>query len=197
MSTIITEDAVEELMWSASREGATAHIAAAEVLNEWSALDPTRYGEWVSAASLLVSAGEQFALAGDHHRAVEHFRRAVGAVGEAPPDTRVYLLQGLLDAGLAEEAQTLADTIRRERPVDSDVYSFIAESFELADDYPRAQRWFSMGLRLADDHTVALSEVDYQMLLMGRRRVRQAAGLTQDMLDPEAEEILDARRLDS
>jgi tetratricopeptide (TPR) repeat protein len=193
MSEIITEDMVEELMYASNRGGTSTHLAAAEALHEWSNLDVTRFGDYVSAASLLVSAGEHFSLGGDNDRAVQQFRLAVEASGDAPPDTRVYLLQGLLDAGLTEEAHEVADTIRRERPVDVDVYVFIAESFELVDDHERAQRWFSMGLRLADDRDVPLSEFDYELLLMGRRRVRQSAGLPEDVLDTNAREALEHR----
>lgn len=195
MSEMITEDMVEELMYASNRGGTSTHLAAAEALHEWSTLDATRFGDYVSAASLLVSAGEHFALGGDNDRAVQQFRLAVEANGDAPPDTRVYLLQGLLDAGFTEEAQEVADTIRRERPVDADVYVFIAESFELVGDHGRAQRWFSMGLRLADDRDVQLSEFDYELLLMGRRRVRQAAGMPEDVLDADAKEVLEQRRL--
>ena len=72
----LTEDDVEERMWSASRgDRQRAHRAAAAEYEAWAA-EPHPDDE-VSVASLLVSAGEQLALAEDLEGALALYERAV------------------------------------------------------------------------------------------------------------------------
>ncbi|WP_089336957.1 hypothetical protein [Blastococcus mobilis] len=140
----------------------------------------------VSPAALLVSAGEHLSAAGDQEAAVEMFRRAASSRGHVPPDVRCYLHHGLLEVGDLDAAHQVAEELRREGPVDGDVYLFIGEDYELADDLREAHRWFTRGVfrsvkRIEDgDDDAAENAVG---LMMARSRVRRSLGLPLDEYD--------------
>lgn len=140
----------------------------------------------VSPAVLLVNAGEQLAEAGDADEAVAFFRRAVDAGQYVPPDVRCYLHAGLLQAGDLDAARTLADELRRERPIDADVYLVIGQNYELAGGLREAHRWLTMGVRRtmddARDGDAAAAE-DAAGLMAARLRVRHALDLPLDDYD--------------
>ena len=144
--TSLTRDEVEDLY--ARARTPKQHRAAAEKLTAW-AEESHPDDQDVSPAALLVSAGEHLTEAGDLEGAVALFRRAVAAGEHVPPDVRCYLHGGLLRVGDAEAARQIAEELRRERPVDGDVYLFLGENHELADDLREAHRWLTKGARRA------------------------------------------------
>jgi Flp pilus assembly protein TadD len=179
----LTPDDVEELFTRARTP--EQHRAAAERLAAW-AEEPHPGDRDVSPASLLVSAGEHLTEAGDVEAAVAVFRRAVAAGQHVPPDVRCYLHGGLLKLGDVDAARRIAEEMRRERPVDGDVYLFLGENHELAGDLREAHRWLTMGARRAfneiEDGDDRAAE-DAAGLLMARLRVRRALGLPLDEYD--------------
>ncbi len=190
----LTSDEVEEL-YSRARTP-KQHRAAAEKLVVW-AEETHPDDQGVSPASLLVSAGEHLTEAGDVEAAVAAFRRAVAAGQHVPPDVRCYLHGGLLKAGDVDAARRIADEMRRERPVDGDVYRFIGEDHELAGDLREAHRWLTMGARRALDDVQdgdARAAEDAAGLLVARLRVRRALELPLDEYDAlVASALLDER----
>ncbi len=179
----LSRDAVEELYDRARTP--EQHRAAAEKRAVWAEEahpdDPD-----VSPASLLVSAGEHLTEAGDLEGAVALFRRAVATGQPVPPDVRCYLHGGLLRVGDTGAARRIAEELRRERPVDGDVYLFLGENHELAGDLREAHRWLTMGARRTlddvEDGDDRAAE-DAAALLMARLRVRHALDLPLDEYD--------------
>lgn len=151
----------------------------------------------VTTADLLVRAGEELGLAGDHRAAVDLCRRAVADGGEVDPDPRCYLLAGLLVLEETDEADALAAEIRRSRPASGFVYQLVGESYEQVGQHETARRWYTMGLsRLPrtpptsadDDVRGAARDVDRMMLGAARARVGAALGYPADDLDEEYHE---------
>jgi predicted Zn-dependent protease len=138
----LTQDDLDQLY--ADARTPEQRSATAEQLAAWAEEEHPQ--DEVPPASLLVSAGEHLTAAGDHDGALELLRRAVAARGHVPPDVRCYLHSCLLEVGDLEGARGVAGELRRERPTDGDVYRFIGENYERADDLPEAHRWFTMGL---------------------------------------------------
>jgi hypothetical protein len=99
--------------------------------------------------------------------------------------------------GDAGAARGIAEELRRERPVDGDVYLFLGENLELAGDLREAHRWLTMGARRAvndvEDGDDRAAE-DAAGLLMARLRVRHALDLPLDEYDAlVASALLDER----
>ena len=179
----LTRDEVEELY--ARARTPKQHRAAAEKLAAW-AEEARPDDQDVSPASLLVSAGEHLTEAGDLEGAVALFRRAVAAGHNVPPDVRCYLHGGFLKLGDVEAARQIAEELRRERPVDGDVYLFLGENHELAGDLREAHRWLTMGARRTLDDVEDGDDraaQDAAGLLMARLRVRHALDLPLDEYD--------------
>jgi predicted Zn-dependent protease len=179
----LTRDEVEDLY--ARARTPEQHRAAAEKLTAWA--EEAHPGDQdVSPAALLVSAGEHLTEAGDLEGAVALFRRAVAAGEHVPPDVRCYLHGGLLRVGDTEAAREIAEELRRERPVDGNVYLFLGENHELAGDLREAHRWLTIGARRAfnevEDGDDRAAE-DAAGLLMARLRVRHALDLPLDEYD--------------
>lgn len=187
-------DDVERLYSSARTP--EQHRAAARQLEAW-AQEPHPDDRAVSSAVLLVNAGEQLLEAGDVPAAVDRFRRAVETGQPVPPDVRCYLHGGLVKAGDLDAARALAEQLRRERPVDGDVYLFVGENYELAGDLREAHRWLTMGARRAladvedgdDDAAEAAAG-----LLAARLRVRHALDMPLDEYDRVVADALLAGR---
>ena len=178
----LNQDDVEDVVLSA--RSPAEHRAAAAQLGAW-AEETHPEDEEVTPAWLLVSAGEELALAEDHEGALQLFERAVVAEGEAVPDVRCYLHNGLLRAGQADRTRALAEEVRRSRPADPDVYLFIGEGYELVGDLPEANRWFTLGLMRVVREVGEEGLTDFRMvfLLNARRRVRQTLGFPPDEYD--------------
>ena len=180
----LTADDIEELY--ARARTPEEHRATAQRLAAWAEEPDPRAGE-VSPALLFVSAGEHLTAAGDLREAVDCFRRAVEAGQYVPPDVHCYLHGGLLRAGDLDAARDLADELRRERPIDGDVYLLIGENYESIGDLRTAHRWLTMGLPRAVNDVEVGDDLDAAEdaagLMTARLRVRHALDLPLDDYD--------------
>ena len=160
--------------------------ATAQQLAAW-AEEPEPRAEEVNPALLFVSAGEHLTAAGDLPDAVDCFRRAVEAGEYVPPDVRCYLHGGLLRVGDLDAARDLADELRRERPIDGDVYLLIGENYESVGNLRTAHRWLTMGVQRAvnevEDGDDLDAAEDAAGLIAARLRVRRALDLPLDEYD--------------
>ncbi|WP_188959726.1 tetratricopeptide repeat protein [Modestobacter marinus] len=182
----VTEDDIEEIGWAARTPA--AHLSAAAWLQA-AATDPHPEDE-VGPAELYVAASDQLSFAGDTTGALALCRAAVSAGGHVPPDVRVFLHHALLAAGDGEEARTVAEDIRRSRPGDLAVYSFLGESYEVTGDLGQAHRWFTLGLQRAlsgsatgGDPSELPRGSEGRMLGVARTRVRRDLEMPPDELD--------------
>ncbi len=195
MRAPLSHDDVEGLEGSARTP--QDHRAAADQLVAWAGEQHPDDVE-VTPAALLVAAGWHLEQLGDQERELATLRAAVDAAGSAPPDTRVWLHAALLRQDHAEEAQRLADEIRRSRPDDPDVYEVMGEAYEMRDDLETAHRWFTMGLtRLSRREPGSVSDEALLMLTLARSRVRRELGHPPDAADElgrQQQEIAVARR---
>lgn len=161
---------------------------AARQFEEWAA-DP-QPGDVDDTGTLLVQAGEAWTSAGEHERAVDAARRAVGTGDEVPPDTRCYLVDALLAAGRVDEADAVAGELRRTVGGDAFVLTFLAQSYEENGQTASAHRWYTMGLTSAERHGDPTGAVP--SLLAGRFRVRRELELPLDEYDEEyADDVVD------
>lgn len=181
----VTREALEEKVARASTAGITGHRQLASQLLAW-AEHPHERDE-VSSADLLVSAGEQFALAEDHAGALEAYRCALECGVATSPDARGFMVQALLDQGHTREAEELSEELRRARPATTETYHLVGEAWEAAGDLDRANRWLIRGVMLAERQG---AQIDWAMLLLGRLRVRRALGFPPDDYDEAALQIL-------
>ena len=176
----LTEDDVERREWQARRADPESHRAAARDYEAWAA-DPHPDDE-VGVAALLVSAGEQLALAGDDEGALSLYQRAVADGGLVSPDARCFVMGALLDLGRHDDADALASALLKSRPRDPFVYLFVGEGYQSVGRLDDANRWMTSGVfRLwrAED----VPEDLVVMLMRSRRRVRQAIGFDEDEYD--------------
>lgn len=137
--THVTEDDLDDLEFDTLRTG--DHISAAERLSE---LAETVTGG-VSRANVLLRAGEQWQHAGDHGKAAELYRKAMEDGGEVYGDPRAYLADALFELGRADEARTLVDEIRADKPRDPEVYRTVAEVLYAQGDASGAHDWATSG----------------------------------------------------
>lgn len=174
------EDDAEDL-------GPEAHREAAADFQAW-ANEPHPDDEpEASRAELLVSAAAQLSMAGDHEPALGLLREAAASGEHVSPDIRAYLINGLLECGLGEEADKVADDLRRERPADVMVHDLVGTAYERADRLDVALRWFTSGtLRAARADDDDVDDFDTFLLMASRYRVRQKMGFPPDDLDEVA-----------
>lgn len=180
----VTEDDVAEVQARAGGGVRQRSARAGGTYEAWAA-DPHPDDE-VSLGRLLVMAGEQWAYAGETDRALQLFRRAVQTGDRVEPDVRCYLIDALLGAGQRDEADKLAEELRRSRPGNPDAYLFVGDAYEEAGDLGASLRWFTSGMlkTLKDE---AADEVDVVLLIRSRRRVREAMGFPPDEYDELAD----------
>ncbi|MER7273624.1 hypothetical protein ABT369_04135 [Dactylosporangium sp. NPDC000244] len=140
-------------------------------------------------AESLCHAGEYYAMLGEHDRAEEVFREALGIEDAEPGSTQAMYASFLLDRNRDDEALALIATVRRLHPENLDVYVMIGEALE-TNGYPQqAARWFTAGLVSRLGHLADLqgsdlhTDFDVLMLANGRFRVRQTLGLPPDHID--------------
>ena len=180
----LNSDDIERL--EASARTPKGHRRAAEALTGW-AREPNQDDE-VTPADLLSAAAWHLQQAGDGEAALDLYRQAVAAGRTTSLDARCLLHAALLEAGLSEEAQQVADEFRHSRPPISDVTA-MAENFEEAGDLDQAHRWVVMGVNRLDldDGTEPANDFDTDYLLSARLRIRRAIGFPPDELDRTAE----------
>jgi tetratricopeptide (TPR) repeat protein len=182
MRGAIGEDDVEELGATALTD--EAHSQAAATLLGWA--EEPHAQDAVPPAALLNAAAWHLQSAGMPEQVLDLHRRAVAAPGQVPPDARCYLHGALLTAGRIDEAQELAEEIRRSAPMDTDVYLFVAENYELAGNLEQAHRWLTMGaerIERTDREDLPADGFGVFTLLRARRRVRDGLGQPVDALD--------------
>jgi tetratricopeptide (TPR) repeat protein len=210
--THVTEDDLDDLEFDTLRTG--DHISAAERLSE---LAETVTGG-VSRANVLLRAGEQWQHAGDHGKAAELYRKAMEDGGEVYGDPRAYLADALFELGRADEARTLVDEIRADKPRDPEVYRTVAEVLYAQGDASGAHDWATSGadvvLALRDravgtgvggpdeppvsgeesftpgPDDVALAEDSLEALLRLRYRARIDLGRSEDDYDALLDDLL-------
>ncbi|MEU9019418.1 MULTISPECIES: tetratricopeptide repeat protein [Actinomadura] len=210
--THVTEDDLDDLEFDTLRTG--DHISAAERL---SALAESVTGG-VSRANVLLRAGEQWQHAGDHGKAAELYRRAMEDGGEVYGDPRAYLADALFELGKADEARTLVDQIRADKPRDPEVYRTVAEVLYAQGDASGAHDWATSGADVVlalrdravgtgigdpdeppvpDDESltpgpddVALAEDSLEALLRLRYRARIDLGRSEDDYDALLDDLL-------
>nr|WP_249068722.1 tetratricopeptide repeat protein [Modestobacter muralis] len=182
----LTEDDIEAVGWAARTPA--EHLSAAAWLQ--AAAEAPHPEDEVGPAELLVAASDQLSFAGDAPGALALCRAAVAAGGHVPPDVRVFLHHALLAAGEGEQARAVAEDIRRSRPEDLAVYSFVGESYEVTDDLAQAHRWFTLGLQRAltdpatgGDPAELAPSSEGRMLGVARTRVRRDLDMPPDELD--------------
>ncbi|GAA0545088.1 tetratricopeptide repeat protein [Actinomadura livida] len=137
--THVTEDDLDDLEFDTLRTG--DHISAARRLAELA----ESVSGGVSRANVLLRAGEQWQHAGNHAKAAELYRRAMEDGGETYGDPRAYLADALFELGRAEEARTLVDQIRADKPRDPEVYRAVAEVLYAQGDATGAHEWATSG----------------------------------------------------
>ncbi|WP_243718417.1 tetratricopeptide repeat protein [Actinomadura sp. 7K534] len=137
--THVTEDDLDDLEFDTLRTG--DHISAARRLAELA----ESVSGGVSRANVLLRAGEQWQHAGNHAKAAELYRRAMEDGGETYGDPRAYLADALFELGRPEEARTLVDQIRADKPRDPEVYRAVAEVLYAQGDATGAHEWATSG----------------------------------------------------
>jgi len=185
MRTPVTDEVLEERIARASAAGARGHRQLAAQLLAW--VEHPQDRDEVSTADLLVGAGEQFALAGDHARALDAYRAAADCEVSTSPDARGFMVQALLDLGHTREAEQVSEELRRGRPATPETYQLVGEAWEAVGDLNRANRWLTRGVLLAESQADMTA---WAMLLLGRLRVRRAVGFPPDDHDQMALDIL-------
>jgi hypothetical protein len=136
----------------------------------------------VSPADLLSAAAWHLEQADDIQASLDLHRKAVAAEGTTTPDARCLLHAALLEAGQLDEAQQVADGVRRSAPRLVDMVA-MAENFEMTGHLQHAHRWVAMAvsrMELASEEP-ELHEVE--TLFSARRRIRAALGFPPDDLD--------------
>ncbi|WP_262402448.1 tetratricopeptide repeat protein [Actinomadura sp. CNU-125] len=81
----------------------------------------------------------------DHGKAADFYSRALEDGGETYGDARAYLADALFELGRADEARTLVDQIRADRPRDPEVYRAVAEVLYAQGDATGAHDWATSG----------------------------------------------------
>ena len=137
--THVTEDDLDDLEFDTLRTG--DHISAARRLADLA----ESVSGGVSRANVLLRAGEQWQHAGDHGRAAELYRKALDDGGETYGDPRAYLADALFELDRAEEARTLVEQIRVDKPRDPEVYRAVAEVLYAQGDATGAHEWATSG----------------------------------------------------
>ncbi len=134
-------------------------------------------------ASLLIAAGEHWQMRGEYDQARRCFEEARADGGESASDPVSNLLSLALEEG-DEDAVTAFDSelrkMARADAVSRTTCHLTGEAYEIRGRLGPALRWFSIPFTHADPD--ADDPVD-EMLLLGRRRVRDALGKAPDRMD--------------
>ncbi len=160
-------------------------LAAASRLTAW-AEDPHPDDE-VSTRELLSTAGTLQGAGGDVDGGVALLHRAIATDGPAETDPRGGLYGLLLRAGRQEEADRLAQELRRERPTPAEALGDVALSLWEHGRLEDAHRWYT----LAASRVLRDTETD-----PGSPGVDALPGLLADRAELRAELDLPADELD-
>jgi hypothetical protein len=179
----LTIEDLDDLMMQAPGQGEAGHRELAAQLLAW-AEDP-QDDDTMSVADLLVRAGEQLQFADDIEGAMDAYRAAADRPETTVPDARAYLVHMLLELGQVAEAEVLSEQLRKSRPQAAATYDFVGETWEVAGELDRANRWMTRGMMLAQEQR---DQMAFLMLAVGRLRVRRAIGFPPDIYDEMAAE---------
>jgi len=166
-------------------------LAAAATLVAW-AEDPHPDDD-VSPRELLAMAGSLRGAGEDPDGGVELLRRALVADGEAWVDPRGDLHHLLVAAGREEEAQAVAEELRRERPTPAQALGSVATTLWDQGRLEEAHRWYTLAasrvLREAEDGSTPPGMDALAGLLADRAEVRAELDLPTDELDELGSQI--------
>lgn len=178
---LITEDDVDAMGFGG---GSAERIAT---LLSW-VRDEDRFelGPGLSAEYPLSMAVGYLMDAGDFDTAWQVAVEASRHPTTRPFEAHPTMIDVRLRQGRPDDAIALADELRASSHVSPLTAEIVAENFEMADMTRDALRWFTIGLRLAEQHETG--GASYPSLLMGRFRVRRDAGMPWDGIDYEAAE---------
>ncbi len=186
----LTFEDIQERQDAAEGAGPDGHRDAAADFLAWASEPHPDDDPDASRAELLVTAAQQLSLAGEPESALGVLREAVATGEQVSPDVRAHLIDGLLDCGLHEEADKVADELRRERPADVMVHDLVGAAYERVDRLDVALRWFTMGtVRAVRNFEDSFSA---WLLMTARYRVRQKMGFPPDDFDLVAAASLEA-----
>ena len=154
--------------------------------------DAERYPE--ERGEILLEAATQWNYAGETDRALALLRTVIPGGGEDGQFARVEVAALRFEAGDAEAAFAELATLRAERPLHVAPCHMAAELLEENGHLDDALQWFNVTTTRLDDGELARACEDpsahsyASVVLMGRRRVREALGLPNDDLDDAAPE---------
>lgn len=162
----------------------------AERLAAWAEDGEVDHAADVSAQSLLATAAELLGIAGDRDAQWDVLDRAERAEGRSAIDILAYRVEALFARGADDAARATADDLRRARTANPFTCHFMAEVFADRDEPKTAERWFNIGLRTLEAIDPEMGEEPtWDLLLVGRRRLREGLGGPGDEYDQMAEAI--------
>ena len=152
-------------------------------------LEPGTYGR----ASLLIAAGEHWRMRREYDKAQELFEAALADGGESAVDPEAALFGLAMERDDAEAVTghlTTLKALAKAEQLSADNYLQVGEIYEEHDRLREAHRWLTMPLTYADPDD---DDLDY-LLIIGRKRVREALGLARDGFDLRAAQEQELRR---
>lgn len=139
---------------------------------------------------ILCEAGNAWQHAGDLEDADRCYRLAAECEQEPGfPDPRIYYASFLVEHYDAARGDEMLSEVWASRPTDSNTYHFVAETLEATSEHERALTWVNAGLSrcypqlLSPTVDDVLNDVDLDMLLAARARIRRALDQPEDKLD--------------
>ena len=160
-------------------ESVAPDAKAARFESEAAALERGEFGR----ASLLIAAGEHWQMRGEYDDARRCFEAARADGGEAASDPVSNLLSLALEEADEDAVAAYDSELRqmaRADAVSRTTCHLTGEAYEIRGRLFPALRWFSIPFTHADPD--ADDPVD-ELLLLARRRVRDALGMAPDRLD--------------
>lgn len=173
----MTEDELFDLLTAVEERVPTADKPA-RFEREADDLEQGEYGR----ASLLLAAGEHWQMRRSYADARRCFGEALADGGEAASDPIGNLLSLALDEGDRDAADGFDAHLRqlaRTDSVSAITCHLVAEAYERHGDLGRALRWCNIPFTHVDPFDDPIDD----LLLVDRRRIREALGLAPDQLD--------------
>ncbi|WP_299038287.1 hypothetical protein [uncultured Pseudokineococcus sp.] len=189
MRSPLTFDQFTQLAERASTpEGA---LAGAATLLAWA--EAPHPDDDVSPRELIAMAGNLRGAGGDAEGGVELLQRALSTEGEAWADPRGDLHHLLVAAGRDEEAQAVAEELRREKPTPAQALRDVATTLWDRGRLTEAHRWYTLAasrvLREAEDGSTPPGMDALPGLLADRAEIRVELDLPTDELDELGSQI--------
>ncbi len=192
MRTPLSFDELDDYLIDLDLDGGD-HAAAAQQCEQWAetiaAMPESGRPADLNEADFLVAAAEQCRMLREFDRSVALCERAVATGKTMRYDARAHMAAALFDAGAPDRARQVLAALRAERPANPTLHLFVGELLETAGDLDSAVAWFTRGLLIAQRLENVTSTA---LLLLARRRVRDAIGFPPDDLDEAAIALSDA-----